>query len=37
VEQAVARAKSEHEQIGKAIDNLLGNITPANRIYVDKE
>ena len=36
IEQARARAQAEHEQIGKTIDNLLNNITPVNREYVDK-
>ncbi len=30
------RAQAEQERIGKIIDNLLDNITPTNREYVDQ-
>ena len=30
------RAQAEQEKIGKTIDNLLDNITPTNREYVDQ-
>lgn len=30
------RAQTEHEKIGKTIDNLLDNLTPTNREYVDQ-
>jgi chromosome segregation ATPase len=36
IEKAIERAKAEYEQIGKTIDNLLDNITAANRSFVDK-
>ena len=30
------RVQAEQEQIGQTINNLLDNITPTNREYVDK-